>query len=316
MNLTEPTTPLHNADQGGSFFIWRKIKLDPSEIHIKEPKTYEQQLQILRERNLVIDDTNDALSFLKRVNYYRFSAYGLTLKQDDNKDLFQDGVSFFQMKMIYNFDQKLRDLLMNYLELIEIEFRSKIAYHHAHRFGPLGYRNSDTFKRSDAHKMFLVELNKQINRSGRELFVMHHRSKYQGEFPFWVAIEVISFGELSKLYKNLTQEIKTEVLCDFNIPSFYAESWLHTLAYIRNVCAHYGRIYGKELVIKPKLFKSKRKTFEANRIFSVIFLLSKLLHQEDCINFITTLQALLEEYSEHINLKELGFFEEWEKLIL
>lgn len=60
----------------------------PSEIHIKEPKTYEQQAQILQKRNLIIDDMKGALSFLKRVNYYRFSAYGLTLKQSDNKDLF------------------------------------------------------------------------------------------------------------------------------------------------------------------------------------------------------------------------------------
>ncbi|WP_269410325.1 hypothetical protein [Lentibacillus daqui] len=58
-------------------------------IHIKEPKTYEEQLDILRSRNLIIDDVEDALGFLKKVNYYRFSAYGLTLKQKDNKDLFE-----------------------------------------------------------------------------------------------------------------------------------------------------------------------------------------------------------------------------------
>lgn len=287
-----------------------------SEIHIKEPRTYEQQLEILQKRNLVIDDMNDALSFLKRVSYYRFSAYGLTLKQNDNKDLFRDGVSFFQMKMIYNFDQKLRDLLMNHLELIEIEFRSKIAYHHSHQFGPLGYKYPDNFSSPVAHKGFLEELDKQINRSGKELFVLHHKSKYGGEFPFWVAIEVISFGELSKLFKNLTEEIKGEIVNDFNLSSFYAESWLHTLSYIRNVCAHYGRIYGKELTIKPKLFKSKRNKFEANRIFTAVFILAKILHREDRINFITTLQALLEEYSIHIDFKELGFPDDWESLLI
>lgn len=98
---------------------------------------------------------------------------------------------------------------MNHLEHVEIEFRSKIAYHHANRFGALGYKNPDNFKSPEAHEKFLEELNKQINRSGKELFVVHHKSKYEGEFPFWVAIEVISFGELSKLYKNLTEENKT-----------------------------------------------------------------------------------------------------------
>lgn len=95
---------------GHFFYIWMRFKLTPSEIYIKEPRSYEQQIQILQERNLIIDDVNEALSFLKRVNYYRFSAYGLTLKQSDNMGLFQDGVTFDQMMMIYTFDQKLRGL--------------------------------------------------------------------------------------------------------------------------------------------------------------------------------------------------------------
>src|SRR5690625_634126 len=146
--------------------------MDPSEIHIKKPKTYEQQVNILKSRNLMIDDVEEALSFLKRVNYYRFSAYGLTLKQKDNKDLFINSVTFHQMKMIYNFDQKLRELLMNHLEPIEIEFRSKIAYHHAHRFGALGYKKPDNFISRSAHQIFLEKLDEQIDRAGKELFIM------------------------------------------------------------------------------------------------------------------------------------------------
>ncbi len=131
-----------------------------------------------------------------------------------------------------------------------------------------------------------------------------------------MVIEVISFGELSKLYKNLTDDNKSAVVKDFNIPHYYAESWLHTLSYVRNVCAHYGRIYGKVLSIKPKIFKTKRSFFESNRVFSAIFVLSKLLHRDDRTNFITTLQALLEEYSDHIDIKELGFSGAWERLLL
>jgi abortive infection bacteriophage resistance protein len=286
--------------------------LDPSEINIKEPTTYEQQVDILKERNLIINDEEEALSLLKRVNYYRFSAYGLTLRKPDNRDLFKNGITFYHMKMLYNFDQKLRDLIMSHLELIEIEFRSKIAYHHAHNFGPLGYRHPENFTSAEPHDKFIEELDKQINRSRRELFVMHHRSKYGGEFPFWVAIEVISFGELSKLFRNLKVDTKSEVVNDFNVPYYYIDSWLHTLAYVRNICAHYGRLYGKALVIKPTLFKSKRGLIKNSGVFAAIYILSKLLHQENRTNFIISLQALIEEYSEYIDLDELGFPESWE----
>lgn len=228
-----------------------------SNIHIKKPKTHHQQIDILMKRNLIIEDMDEAQSFLKRVNYYRFSAYGLTLKQESNKDLFKHGVTFNRMKMIYNFDQKLRELLMSYLEPIEIEFRTRISYYHAHEFGSLGYKKSDNFVSSEVHEEFLKKLNDQIDRSNKELFVMHHKSKYRGEFPFWVAIEVISFGELSKLFRNLHDMIKVKVVKDFNVPHYYVTSWLHTLTYVRNVCAHYGRLYGKRLVIKPQYLNPK-----------------------------------------------------------
>ncbi|WP_318615857.1 Abi family protein [Sporosarcina sp. YIM B06819] len=98
--------------------------MDPVEIHIKEPKTYKRQLDILKRSNLNIDDIEEDLSFLQNVNYYRFSAYGLTLKQKNDSDLFLEGVTFHQIKMIYIFDQKLWETLMAHLELVEIEFRS------------------------------------------------------------------------------------------------------------------------------------------------------------------------------------------------
>src|SRR5699024_6912760 len=98
-----------------------------------------------KQRNLIIDDYDEAISFLERVNYYRFSAYGLTLKQKGQKDIFKSGVTFKQMKEIYQFDKRLRETLLYYLESIEIEFLSKIAYYHAHKFGSLGYNNPDYF---------------------------------------------------------------------------------------------------------------------------------------------------------------------------
>ncbi|AJD89650.1 hypothetical protein JMA_03330 [Jeotgalibacillus malaysiensis] len=290
--------------------------MDPSEKNIKKPKTYEQQINILKERNLIINDSEEALSFLKRVNYYRFSAYGLTLRQKENKNLFQNGTTFHHMKMLYNFDQKLRDLLMNHLELIEIEFRSKIAYHHAHEFGALGYLDSNNFSSKTSHENFIKELDKQISKSGKELFVLHHKSKYGGEFPFWVAIEVVSFGVLSKLFRNLKEDTKSEVVKDFNVPHYYVTSWLHSLAYVRNVCAHYGRLYGKILTIKPTLFKSKRSFIRNSDIFAAIYVLSRLLHPENHTNFQISLSTLLEEYSEYIHLKQLGFPENWEKILL
>lgn len=284
-------------------------------IHIKQPKTFEEQIEILKNRNLIIKNTKEAVNFLKRVNYYRFSAYGLTLKHEDNKDVFLEGTTFNQMKAIYNFDKRLREFLMYYLETIEIEFRTKIAYYHAHEFGPLGYKDSIHFEKEWAHTMFMKSLNKKIEQSGKELFVLHHKSKYKGEFPFWVAIEVTSFTDLSKLFRNLLRNSKRKIVKDYNIPHDYAISWLHALSYVRNICAHYGRLYGKKLIIKPRLFKDVEEDVENSRVFSVVYVINRLLSSEDRTNFIISLQALLEENANYIKLQEIGFPTNWESLL-
>jgi abortive infection bacteriophage resistance protein len=288
------------------------IRISSSEIHIKQPKTFEEQLEILSKRNLVIDDKQEALSFLKKVNYYRFSAYGLTLKRKDNTELFQDGITFTRMKMIYNFDKKLRELLVYYLESVEIEFRTKIAYYHAHDYGALGYKNAENFKSKSHHIKFIEKLEKDIDKSGKELFVMHHKSKYNGVFPFWVAIEVMSFGGLSKLFRNLLRDTKIKVIQDLNTPPPAVASWLHSLSYIRNVCAHYGRLYGKDMVIKPSL--KNKSEIKNNRVFAIVFVLTKLLHRDERINLFTGLEALLEEFSDYISLEEIGFPVTWQEI--
>lgn len=98
-----------------------------SNIHLKEPKTFKEQLNILKDKNVIIDNEELALNTLSKINYYRLSAYGLTLKKKD-KDLYKDGVSFRQIKRIYDFDKRLRELLLYHLEIVEVEFRTKIAY--------------------------------------------------------------------------------------------------------------------------------------------------------------------------------------------
>ncbi|MBB6734041.1 Abi family protein [Cohnella zeiphila] len=60
----------------------------------------------------------------------------------------------------------------------------------------LGHLESQHF---DNHGTFLVELDKEVKRS-QEIFIRHHVQKYEGKIPVWAAIEVLSFGALSKLY--------------------------------------------------------------------------------------------------------------------
>jgi abortive infection bacteriophage resistance protein len=232
-------------------FIYSRgnVRLDPekNKPKIKPPTTFSEQVELYKRRNLHIENSENTENTLQRINYYRLTAYGLTLKDPLNKDQYISGSSFNKMLSLYEFDRRLRLLLMGVLETIEIALRTHISYEIAHKFGPLGYKDKENFINEKYHKEFINELETLINRSRKgELFIEHHYKNYDGEIPIWAVIEVTSFGLISKLYRNLNEEIKKHIAKTYyNVPYHYVESWLQTLSNVRNACAHYGRLYNK-----------------------------------------------------------------------
>jgi len=282
---------------------------------IKPPTTFEQQIEIFRSRNLIIEDEKEAIEFLKRVNYYRLTGYTLTLKKNDR---FFDGVTFNDIRHLYEFDKKLRNLLLEVLEDIEISFRTHIAYHHAHNYGPLGYLDSKNFENESHHASFLEELKKSINKRNDELFIRHYKEKYHNEYPIWVALETVPMGCLSKLFMNLKREDKQFISNNYyNVKYFYVESWLHCLSYVRNICAHYSRLYNKRLVITPKLHRKEKRLLESNdKIFAVIIVMKRLcLNKVLWKNFVRKLSELMEAYNDVVDLKEIGFLNNWQEIL-
>ncbi len=166
---------------------------------VKPPTTYEEQLKKLKDRNLIIPSQVRALEVLEKVNYYRLSAYFLTFKQAG--DMFKEGTTFDKIYNLYEFDRKLRNLIMEQLESIEIAFRTHIAYYIAHNFGPLGYMESNNFANEQYHSQFMDELRKELGRRRKnELFVTHYDDFYGSKYPIWLAIEVTTFSQLSNYF--------------------------------------------------------------------------------------------------------------------
>lgn len=284
---------------------------------VKPPKTYKEQVKILKSRNLYIEDSEYAEKVLQSVNYYRLSAYGLTLKDATDTMQYNNNASFNKMLSIYEFDRKLRLLLLGALETIEIAFRTHISYEMAHTFGPLGYKDTENFINEKFHKESINELETLINQSRKgELFIQHHFKKYNGVIPIWAAIEVTSFGFLSKLYRNLNEGVKKHIAKTYyNVPNHYLESWLRTLSNVRNVCAHYGRLYNKELTFKPSLFKEDKKLFDNNFIFSAIYIILRLLTKNEGTRLLTDLEALIHQYEDALEFEYIGFPSNWKVLL-
>ncbi|MFA9398046.1 MAG: Abi family protein [Clostridiaceae bacterium] len=284
-------------------------------IEIKEPKSFDEQIDILKGRGLVITSVKEAKFILSNLNYYRFTAYLLPFKKDDNT--YVNGVTFEKIYSIYMFDRELRILLMDILGSIEISFRTYIAYTLAMTYGALGYTRAEHFINKDYHNTFILGLESEKLKNSNKLFIKHHNEKYNHKFPIWVAIEVMPFGMLSKLYSNLLPAEKNFIknnLCGIN-PTLI-DSWLQSLTHIRNQCAHYGRIYNT--LFPPAKVKKEDKIYnlETKKIFSYIVIIKHMVSDLKVWDkFFIRMQQLISEYKDDIDLTLIGFFVNWIEIL-
>ncbi|SHI24175.1 Abortive infection bacteriophage resistance protein [Sporobacter termitidis DSM 10068] len=283
-------------------------------MEIKQPITYIQQMEKLRSRGCQISDEDKCTEILRNVNYYRLTAYFLPFKQSD--DTYLSGTTIEQVYCIYEFDRRLRRILFSAIEEIEIKLRTTIAYFHSHKYGSLGYQNSDNFNQLHRHEKFMQKMNTEIQQNKNVLYVKHHLENYEGKFPLWVAVELFTFGMLSCFYADLKRSDQRIIANNnFEIESDVLKSWLRCCTDLRNICAHYGRLYNRRFPTRPK---TPEDHFELeNKLFDFIVALKHLYPNKERWNNETllALKALIDEYEDSIKLNHIGFPSDWNELL-
>ena len=239
-----------------------------------------EQANLLQLRGLTIANHPAAEAFLAHLNYYRFSGYCLAFEQ--SRHLFWPGTTFDQVLFAYEFDQVLRDLLAEALEVVEVDFRTTVAYHFGHQYGAFGHTNASHFHANFKHQEWLGKLQYEAKRSN-ELFVVHFKSKYSNfpDLPIWMSAEVMSFGSLSMMFENMLKPDRFAIARRYTLQGVYLESWLHHLVYVRNLCAHHARLWDRIWAIKPKLPTSNvwspKYPLSNDRLFVTLLILNQLL---------------------------------------
>jgi len=295
--------------------------------YTKPPLTLDQQADLLLKRGMA-GDRDEMISRLKSVNYYRLSGYCYPFRNRDKNgemlDDFRPGTTFEAVWMRYRFDRRLRLLVLDALERIEVAVRTQLAFHHAHTHGPFGYADDPAslpgFVGADLKK-FLEHINEEVSRS-RELFVEHFRTKYGADhssLPLWMAAEVMSFGTVLSFYRGASPAIQRKVASAFGIPEIVFHSWLKSLNIIRNICAHHGRLWNRVFAITPKIPRAKDyplwsgPAIAQNRIFAILtickYSLGMVAPQS---GWSKRLRKLLADFPE-IPLPQMGFPPGWEK---
>jgi abortive infection bacteriophage resistance protein len=222
----------------------------------KSPKTYQEQIEILQQRGMVIDDAESAKFYLKQLNYYRLAAYWLPFEAEHTTHTFKPGTSFEQVLNLYIFDRELRLLILDAIERIEVSARSHWAYELSHKHGSHAHLDSSLARKPYHYQKNLESLKIELSRAeSSELFIRHFQNTYsEGMPPVWASCEVMSMGLLSRWYQNLKPfNTRIAIARHYKVGEQVLQSWLHHLSTVRNTCAHHSRLWNREMTVTPKI---------------------------------------------------------------
>lgn len=233
-------------------------------------KTYEEQLDLLESRGMIVD-VPDALGVLERVNYYRLSGYYYPFRQlqgpnptGPKTSQFRPGTKLSRILWLYNFDRALRTTVFDALGPVEVSLRAALGHAlakidpHVHldpfRLGPEARfrppREAEgpplPAEASSDYTKWLERYQRNLGDS-REDFVAHHQAHYNSRLPIWAAVEVMDWGSLTRLFQLSPATSQDAVAGDLGLTGRQLASWLKSLNVVRNICAHHGRLFNRNI---------------------------------------------------------------------
>lgn len=301
------------------------MKFDLSTNILKDALSYEQQVDRLHDFHaLNIPDHIEAIKILSNVSYYRLSGYGIGLKRKDDREKYKEGISIRTLARLYDFDSDFKNAFLHICEHIEIRLRDQIGQQLAMKYGAEGYMDKANFRSktrkdgSDVYDSIINSFMQETIRQRNIPFVKHHQDKYGGHFPIWVALELFTFGNLVSLYDIMLPDDQDEIATLYHTRSKVLKSWMLAIVEVRNICAHYTRLYNMPLKQTPFLYKEHRKyrNRNINKVFPVILAIKRTaVGMKYWDSYHSDLIELMDEYKDVVNLSFIGFPQDW-KVVL
>ena len=198
ITLTELTTPLiFHAQLGGTFLFMGCFMYQ----YPKQILTIEQQVQSYVDAGMKITSQEDVEKALKSIGFYRLRGYSFQL-YDNAAKKYVPGTKFEDIIKLYQFDQELSALFFSMISKIEVALRVRLVEVLLIHGEPLVLQDSSIFKEKKRYWQNMATVASEIARSN-DVFIKHNFDNHDGEVPVWAAVEVLSFGTLSKIIKNL-----------------------------------------------------------------------------------------------------------------
>lgn len=265
-------------------------------------KTLDEQIQILKSKNLEIDDIEYAKDVILRENYFFLMGYRHLFLNPGNLKHFKDGANFRELYSLFYFDRQLRNIMFKNILIIENNCKSIFSYILSQKYG---YKETDYLRVSNYNQSpeksrqvndLLKKMKRQIRVNGGQHEATKHYINNYGYIPLWVVVKVLSFGITSELYTIMKISDQKEIAKEFGIENDQLSVFLPILSNYRNLCAHEDILFEHrtqklipdnnyhELLNIPRI--NDEYIYGKGDLFSVVIIFKYMLSKDDFRLFI------------------------------
>lgn len=303
----------------------------------KKFKNLDEQIEIFKSKDLIINDEKYVKEILLRENYFFINGYRHLFMKSKKDRQFIHGTTFEELYSLFLFDRSFRNILFKYLLVIENNLKSITSYQLSRKYG---YRESDYLRAKNFTQApdkqrqindLLRKMKRQIRINGSQHSATHHYVSNYGYIPLWILVKVLSFGIVSEMFSILKSEDQKEIAEVYDIEVDALETYLPILANYRNLCAHEDILYEnrtqKEInnTVYHQLLKIPKENDEyiqgKNDVFALIIILKQMLTHEDFKNMTLELDNVIQTLNYNLNtikiniiLERMGFPLNWKEL--
>ena len=295
-------------------------------------KTLDEQIDILKDKGLIINNEDKTREILLRENYFFISGYRHLFTE--RKDKFLPGTTFEELYATFLFDRAIRNTFFKNILVVENNIKSITSYQLSRKYGfkEKDYLNPENFSQDSLQSRqvydVLNKVKRQIRVNGRKHSATFHYIERYGYIPFWILVKVLSFGIMAEFYDILKYEDQEDISNFYKVNPEVLGIYLSLLSNFRNVCAHEDILYDHktqrlipdtkyhELLNIPK--DDDGYIYGKNDLFSLVIMMKILLSKDDFEDMIDEIRREVNRLDRIVNvvpldtiLNRVGFPSNW-----
>lgn len=303
----------------------------------KHFRNLDEQIEILKNKGMIIHNEAYAKNVLLRENYFFLNGYRYLFMYSNTDKRFLENTTFEELYSVFLFDRNIRNIIFKNLLIIENNLKSIIAYQLSKKYG---YKERDYLKEKNFTKRpekrkqvkdLISKMERQIRLNSREHTATLHYANNYGYIPMWILVKVLSFGIVSEMYSILKDDDQIQIAKVYHVSPDELITYLPILANYRNLCAHEDILFDNrtQKMIEDTIYHQLLNIPKADDeyiygkcdLFSLLIIMKELLVNEEFKSMIIELENAVSTLDYNLStikvekvLDKMGFPSNWYEL--